>query len=140
MIAQVPSDRRVMVVPSGWVTLAVAKLSPPEDPLVTEDAELLAADPPLAVVPLSTVVDEDTLPDPAVTDDETPPPSDCSCSMTMHVEPSSSLTSFDAAWSGAAIAAANSAATTGSKYELEVIGPPPYWKRWLRKGAPKPAD
>ncbi|AEG08352.1 hypothetical protein ACVIVC_002689 [Sinorhizobium meliloti] len=119
MIAQVPSDRRVMVVPSGRVTLAVAKLSPPEDPLVTEDEELLVAEPPLAEAPPPTVVDEDTLPDPAVTDDETPPPSDCSCSMTMHVEPSSSLTFFDAAWSGA-IAAANSE-ITGTRNELEVI-------------------
>ena len=126
MIAQVPSDRRVMVVPSGRVTLAVAKLSPPEDPLVAEDAELLLADPPLAAVPPPTVVDEDTLPEPAVTDDETLPPSDCSCSMTMHVEPSSSLISFATAWSGAAIAAANSAVTTGIKNELEVIGAPPF--------------
>jgi hypothetical protein len=115
-----------MVVPSGRVTLAVAKLSPPEDPLVAEDAELLLADPPLAAVPPPTVVDEDTLPEPAVTDDETLPPSDCSCSMTMHVEPSSSLISFAAAWSGATIAAANSAVTAGIKNELEVIGAPPF--------------
>ncbi|UTG96338.1 hypothetical protein KEM44_09875 (plasmid) [Sinorhizobium meliloti] len=112
----------MMVVPSGRVTLAVAKLSPSEDPLVTEDPALLVADPPLAVVPPPTVVDEDTLPDPTVTDDETPLPSDFSCSMTTHVEPSSSLISFAAAWSGAAVAAANSAVITGTRNELEVIG------------------
>ncbi|KKA07885.1 membrane protein [Sinorhizobium meliloti] len=121
MIAQVPSERRVMVVPSGRVTVAVAKLSPPEDPLVTEDPALVVADPPLAVVPPPTVVDEDTLPDPTVTDDETPLPSDCSGSMTTQVEPSSSLISFAAAWSGAK-AAANSAVITGTRNELEVIG------------------
>ncbi|MGZ2477929.1 hypothetical protein ACVI1N_006284 [Sinorhizobium medicae] len=129
----------MIVVPSGRVTLAVAKLSPSEDPLVAEDPALLVADPPLAAAPPPTVVDEDTLPERTVTDDETPPPSDDSCSMIMQVEPSSSLISFAPAWSGTAIMAADRAVTTGIMNELEVIGSPPIWKT-LASGAPKPAD
>ncbi|AFL51390.1 hypothetical protein USDA257_c28190 [Sinorhizobium fredii USDA 257] len=133
MIAQVPSERRVIVVPSGRVTLAVAKLSPPEDPLVTEDPALVVADPPLAVVPPPTVVDEDTLPDPTVTDVEAPLRFDDSCSMIMHVEPSSSLISSASARLGAAIVVAIIAAAIGSANGLEVIGSPPRSKSRLRR-------
>lgn len=91
MIAQVPSERRVIVVPSGRVTLVVEKLSPFVDPVVTEEPALEL--PPTLVEVPPTDVDEDTLPESAVTDDEDPPRSVDFCSIIVQVDPSSSLIS-----------------------------------------------
>ena len=77
-MSQVPSDRRVITVPSGRVTLAVANAWPSVEPTVAEvpvlDDDVVAVDdvvpPPerVVVVRPSAFVDDDTLPPPAVTD------------------------------------------------------------------------
>lgn len=114
----------MIVVPSGRVTLVVEKLSPGEDPVVTDDPALLVVDPPLELPP--TVVVEDTLPDPAVTEDETPPFSDDFCSMMVQVEPSSSLISFASAKKGAETTAAKDTATATNGLEVMTL---PFLKR-----------
>jgi hypothetical protein len=64
VMEQVPSERFVMTVPSGRVTLAVEKLStlpdPAEEPAEADDEEEL-------LEPPAVVVDDDTCPSPAVT-------------------------------------------------------------------------
>jgi hypothetical protein len=93
MTEQVPSDRLVMMVPSGRVMLAVEKLStlpdPAEEP-AEEDDEEEPAD------PLPVVVDDETCPLPAVTVVDMSPCDDRD-STTVHVVPSSSLISSDIA-------------------------------------------
>ena len=110
VMSQVPSDRRVTTVPSGCVALAVENEPLPVEPAVTEDPALddevlLDADVPaedevdppaewVVVVRPSMVVDEVTLPPPAVTDEDRPPPVACTSPpwMTVQVVPSSSVT------------------------------------------------
>lgn len=110
MMSQVPSDRRVMTVPSGLVTLADENDWPSLEPAVAEDpvldVEEFAADdvvpaPEWVVVvrPLM-VVDEDTVPPPAVTEEDRPLPVAVSLSMplmTVQVVPSSNVTCSDEA-------------------------------------------
>jgi hypothetical protein len=92
-MSQVPSDRRVTTEPSGRVTLAVENAWLPAVP-DTDDPALDEAEPPpecIVVVFPSIVVDEVTLPPPAVTEDEVLPPAEVVLSITVQVVPSSSL-------------------------------------------------
>lgn len=94
-MSQVPSDRRVITVPSGLVTLAVENAWLPAVPVVTDEPALDEAEPPpefMVVVLPSIVVEEETLPPPAVTDVEVPVPFEPVLSITVQVVPSSSLT------------------------------------------------
>ena len=109
-MSQVPSDRRVTTVPSGWVTLDVETDRPLLEPAVAVtpvvDVAVLAAEdavfPPewVVIVRPSIAVDDDTLPPPAVTEDDSrllavvPTPE---ASVTVQVVPSSRVTSCDEA-------------------------------------------
>lgn len=109
-MSQVPSDRRVMTVPSGWVTLDVENDWPLPEPAVAVepvlDVEALAAEdcvlPPewVVIVRPSIAVDDDTLPPPAVAEDDSallavlPAPV---ASISLQVVPSSRITSCDEA-------------------------------------------
>jgi hypothetical protein len=95
-MTQVPSAARVIVVvPSGPLTDEVELLLLPL-PVVTEPPEVLAVtsfpDVPVDVVTPFTVVDDETLPPPAVTDDESPFAAELP-SMTLHLSPVSVVTS-----------------------------------------------
>jgi hypothetical protein len=104
-MSQVPSERRVTTEPSGRVTLAVEKDWPPALPDVTEEPALDDTDPPpdcIVVVWPPMVVEEETLPLPAFTEDEVPLPLGPLVlvdSMTVQVVPSSRVTL--SAWAGA---------------------------------------
>jgi hypothetical protein len=96
---QVPSDARVIVVvPSGPLDDEIELLVEPL-PVVTDPADVLAVtslpDVPVEVVTPFTVVDDETLPPPAVTEDDSPLPADLP-SMTVHFSPVSVVVSSSA--------------------------------------------
>lgn len=91
-MSQVPSERRVTTEPSGRVKLLVEKACPSPTLDVADDPELEEVLPLpefIVVVFPPMVVDELTLPPPAVTDDDVPVPPVAIPSMTVHLVPSS---------------------------------------------------
>ena len=121
-----------MIVPSGRVTLAEEALSTPSE--LAE--ELAVADDPLdwlAVVFPVTIVDDDTLPEPAVTDDETPAPFVPSVSIIVQVVSSSILISSDEPAEGESARTANSDAPPDIRIMVErkviAVSPKAGWFR-----------
>jgi hypothetical protein len=95
VMLQVPSDRRVMTEPSGRVAVAMEKDWLPALPELTDDPAADDAELPPeldVVVRPSRVVDEDTLPPPAVTEVDVPSPVEDVPSITVQAVPSSSFT------------------------------------------------
>jgi hypothetical protein len=153
MMSQVPSERRVMTVPSGRVVLAVEKDVPSEDPAEADEPvpdadeefallpelelallpelvpELLDADPVpdcMVVVVPSTVVDDVTFPPPAVTDVDVPLPVVASPWCSVQVVPSSSVTCSEGAETAIpAITTNGNARSTFGNTEFLVMGVPP---------------
>jgi len=123
MTEHVPSERFVMTVPSGRVTLAVEKLSTLPDPADDDEDDVAEVD---GLLPF--VVVEDTFPFPAVTVVDMSPEDVCPSTI-VQVVPSSSLISSDAA----CVAAIRAAPQTAALIECLICASPVRGRRSRRR-------